>query len=153
MKKLQVKKRFDGYLPVVIDVETTGVDPKKNGLLELAAVYVNYDDDGVLAPTSESFSRHIEPFKGCEIDDEALRINGIKPGHPFRSVIAVSESDALSDLFDYISSALKKTGCRRGLLVGHNAHFDLSFVQAAMARNAMKKSPLHAFTVLFTNFS
>ena len=150
MKRCEVKKRFDGYLPVVIDVETTGVDAKKNGLLELAAVYIDYSDTGALQPATEHFSKHIKPYDGCEIDAEALRINGIKPGHPFRAIISVGEAEALSGLFDYISSALKQTGCRRGLLVGHNAHFDLSFIQAAMARNGIKKSPLHAFTVMDT---
>jgi ribonuclease T len=150
MGKFEIKKRFDGYLPVVIDVETTGVDAQENGLLEVAAVYIDYDSQGRLQPAGETFSRHIVPFEGCRIDEAALKINRIKPEHPFRSMITVSELKAMNDLFDYVSLALKKTGCRRGLLVGHNAHFDLGFIQAAMSRCELTKSPLHAFTVMDT---
>ena len=35
-------------------------------------------------------------------------------------------------------------------MVGHNAHFDLSFLKAATNRNNIKKSPFHSFSVLDT---
>ena len=34
----QLKNRFRGYFPVIIDVETAGFDAKKDALLELAAI-------------------------------------------------------------------------------------------------------------------
>jgi ribonuclease T len=150
MSDLLMKNRFDGYLPVVIDVETTGVDASKHALLEVAAVSVKYDDKGLIVPAEEHFSSHINPFDGCVIDEKAMEINGIQPSHPFRSVWAVSEGDALTSLFTYISNALKEQKCRRALLVGHNAHFDLGFIRAAMVRCKITKSPLHAFTVMDT---
>ena len=121
----RMKLRFDGYLPVVVDVETSGVDNRKHGLLEVAAVTVNYNDDGILAPV-DSFSTHVTLFEGAVVDPEALKINHIDPGHPFR--FAVPESEALESLFSFVSAALKQTGCRRAVLVGHNAHFDLGFI-------------------------
>jgi ribonuclease T len=144
----QIKKRFDGYLPVVVDVETSGVDSVKNALLEVAAAYVDYDAEGKLVVQEETYTTHVNPFEGARIDDEALKINNIDPYHPFR--FAIDEEQAITELFDYATKALKATGCRRALLVGHNAYFDLSFVNAAMKRSKIKRSPFHAFTVFDT---
>ena len=55
---ITIKKRFDGYLPVVIDVETGGVDDTRHALLEIAAVWVDYQSDGLLTP-QDSFSTHV----------------------------------------------------------------------------------------------
>ena len=150
MSELTIKQRFDGYLPVVIDVETSGVEAEKNALLEIAAVSVDYNQDGSIAPVEAHYVAHIEPFDGAVLDPEALKITGIRPDNPFRKTIAQTEQQALTGLFDYISAALKASGCRRALLVGHNAHFDLGFVQAAMRRCRISQSPLHAFTVMDT---
>ncbi len=144
----QIKKRFDGYLPVIVDVETSGVDPIKNALLEVAAAYVDYDAEGKLVVQEETYTTHVNPFEGARIEEEALKINNIDPYHPFR--FAIDEDKAIAELFDYVTKALKATGCRRALLVGHNAHFDLSFVNAAMKRSKIKRSPFHAFTVIDT---
>lgn len=142
-----IKKRFDGYLPVVIDIETSGVDFQKNAMLEIAAVLVNYNEQGLLAPAGD-FACHVTPFEGARLDKEALEITGIDPFHPFRFDIV--EVDALTQLFQFVEQALKQTGCRRAVLVGHNAHFDLSFILAAARRCKLKETPFHAFTVFDT---
>ena len=43
-----IKNRFRGFLPVVVDVETGGFDPKIHALLEIAAVIIKQDDEGRL---------------------------------------------------------------------------------------------------------
>ncbi len=40
---LQIKERFRGFLPVVVDVETAGIDPQKNALLEMCVVLILMD--------------------------------------------------------------------------------------------------------------
>ena len=40
----QLKNRFRGYFPVIIDVETAGFDAKKDALLELAAITLKMDE-------------------------------------------------------------------------------------------------------------
>ena len=45
-----LKHRFRGYLPVVIDVETAGLNAKTDALLELAAITLKMDDAGNLVP-------------------------------------------------------------------------------------------------------
>ena len=143
----QIKKRFDGYLPVVIDIETSGVDYQKNAILEIAAVTVNYNEAGLLVPAS-NFACHVTPFEGARLDEAALEITGIDQFHPFRFDIA--ENDALTQLFQFVEQTLKQTECRRAVLVGHNAHFDLSFILTAAKRCKIKATPFHAFTVFDT---
>lgn len=145
---MNMKRRFDGFLPIVIDLETSGCIPATDGMLEMAAILVRYDSNGLLQP-GELYSCHIEPFPGARLDPKALAVNRIDPGHPFR--FAIPEAQALTELFDFVRKALKQTECRRAILTGHNAHFDLSFLQAAIHRCDMrKKSPFHSFSCFDT---
>ena len=45
---------------------------------------------------------------------------------------------------------MKAAGCKRAVLVGHNAHFDLGFLNAAIARSGIKRSPFHPFSCFDT---
>ena len=47
------------------------------------------------------------------------------------------------------SKALKKYGCSRAILVGHNPSFDLNFIKAASDRTKIK-SPFHWFSTFDT---
>ncbi len=138
-----IGQRFRGFYPVVIDLETGGFNATENALLELGAVLLDMDDDGLLR-RGESFHRHVEIFPGLRCDAAALAFNGIDPSHPFR--LAQSEQHVFTDLFQKIRSAQKKHQCSRSVLVGHNAWFDLAFMNAAIERNKIKRSPLHPFT-------
>lgn len=142
-----MKERFNGYLPVVIDVETGGTNASTDALLEIGVVFIGINEDGHLTPTATDHF-NIQPFEKSRITDEALRINKIKPYHPFR--FAKEEKKALSDLFDLIRQKLKETKCTRAVLVGHNAHFDLSFLHAAVERNKLSQMPFHRFTCFDT---
>ena len=141
-----LKQRFNQYLPVVIDVETGGVNPETDALLEIAAVFLDFDTDGLLKAT-ETVAVHVEPLKGLRIHQKSLEITGIKPDHPFR--FAEPEDKSLQQIFKAINSAKKAAGCKRGMLIGHNAHFDLAFINAACQRHQIT-SPLHSFSVLDT---
>lgn len=138
----EMRKRFRGFLPVVVDVETGGVRPNNDALLEIAAITLKFNDAGNLQP-DETMHYHVKPFEGTRIDPEALKINGIDPHHPFR--FAIPEKEALEKIFASIKAAVKDKKCQRAVLVGHNAWFDLSFVQAAADRNKIK-TPFHKFT-------
>lgn len=142
-----LKDRFRGFMPVAVDVETSGIDPEAHALLEISAVLFTVGGDGQLAP-SEHVWLHVLPFKGAEIDEEALRINRIKPNHPLRP--AVPEREALRRVFRVVRRELKATGCSRAILVGHNAHFDLSVLNAAIRRSGIKRNPFHRFSVFDT---
>ncbi|MET0051763.1 MAG: ribonuclease T [Candidatus Thiodiazotropha sp.] len=142
-----ISQRFRGYLPVVVDLETAGFDPNRDALLEIAATLLAMDDEGMLRPV-ETHACHIQPFEGAHIDPKALEFNGIDPDHPFRQ--AVPETEGLRALLSPIRKAVKASGCKKAILVGHNAFFDLSFLNAAVARCAIKRNPFHPFSTFDT---
>lgn len=143
----EIAQRFRGFLPVVVDVETAGFDAKKDALLEIAAVVLGLNEQGLISP-QKTLHCHVEPFTGANLDADALAFNGIDPYHPFRN--AVLEADALSYIFKPIRQAVKGCGCKRAILVGHNAFFDLSFLNAAVARSGVKRNPFHPFSTFDT---
>ena len=138
-----MKRRFRGFFPVIVDVETGGFNAKTDALLEIAAVTVKFDEQGVLHPDAE-YHYNVEPFEGANIETAALEFTGIDPSNPLR--FAVSESTALKEIFSAIRSAQKEADCQRSVLVGHNAAFDIGFVQAAAQRIDAKRNPFHPFT-------
>ncbi len=143
----RIAERFRGFLPVVVDVETGGFNAATDALLEIAAVTLFMDEDFRLC-LGETISCHVEPFPDANLDPKALAFTGIDPHHPFRE--ALSERDALQAVFTPIRRAVKESGCRRAILVGHNAFFDLSFVNAAVERTGIKRNPFHPFSTFDT---
>ncbi len=135
--------RFRGFLPVVVDVETGGFDPKTDALLEVAAAIISMDDAGQLYP-EPIISTHVIPFEGANMDPKSMEVNGIDPYHPLRA--ARKEHDAMSYLFKPIRQAVKAASCTRAILVGHNAFFDLSFINACVTRTGIKRNPFHPFS-------
>ncbi|MES1939562.1 ribonuclease T [Salinisphaera sp. T5B8] len=140
-------QRFRGFLPVVVDVETGGFNNATDALLEIAAVTVDFNAEGQLE-LRESVSYHVEPFEGANIEPASLEVNGIDPHHPLRP--ALPEREALARVFRVVRTMVKDTGCKRAVLVGHNAHFDLGFLNAAIARTGIKRSPFHPFSCFDT---
>ena len=140
-------KRFRGFLPVVVDVETGGFNSKTDALLEIAAVLVDFGDGGILT-RGETIRFHVKPFEGANLEPASLAINGIDPHHPLRP--AIDERDALQRLFRGVRTAVKDAGCSRAILVGHNAAFDLSFLNEAIARSEIKRNPFHPFSCFDT---
>ncbi len=145
-RSLPIKNRFRGFLPVVVDVETSGIDPERNALLEMSVVLIDQDHSGLYHQT-DCFYEHILPFENSILDEKSLAFNGIDPFQPLR--FALEEKEALSRLFLPIRQAIKKSRCQRAVLVGHNAWFDLLFVKAAIKRTGLT-SPFHAFTCFDT---
>jgi ribonuclease T len=99
--KAPIARRFRGFLPIVIDVETGGFNPKRDALLEIAAVLLDMDEQGI-----------------------------------------ISRKETIS--------CIKDSGCSRAVLVGHNAAFDLAFVNAAVDRTRIKRNPFHPFSTFDT---
>ena len=140
---IEIKNRFRGFLPVVIDVETGGFNAATDALLEIAACILEMDAEGRLVP-GDLIMRHVEPFEGANLESAALEFNGIRPEHPLR--LAVAEKEALRDVFQPVRRRLRETGCKRAILVGHNPTFDLSFLNAAVKRTDYKRNPFHPFS-------
>ena len=140
---LPMAKRFRGFLPVVVDVETGGFNSATDALLEIAAVLVEIQADGTLM-TGETHRYHVKPFEGANMEPASLEVIGIDPHHPLRP--AIPERDALQRVFRTVRSAVRENDCNRAILVGHNSFFDLSFLNAAVARAGIKRNPFHPFS-------
>ncbi len=143
---MQISKRFRGFLPVVVDVETSGFNCQNNALLELAAIIIAMDNNAKIYP-KQTLHFHIKPFKNAEISKSAMEFNNIIIGHPFR--YEVSEKIALNELYSTINQELKQANCTKAILVGHNANFDLGFIKKASKRCSLQ-SEFHQFSTLDT---
>ncbi|MGB5256875.1 MAG: ribonuclease T [Woeseiaceae bacterium] len=139
--------RFRGFLPVVVDVETGGFNAKTDALLEIAMVLLQYSPDGLLR-RDETIRYHVKPFEGANLEPASLAVNGIDPHHPLRP--AIEERDALQRIFREVRRSVRENRCSRAVLVGHNAHFDLGFLNEAVARSAIKRNPFHPFSCFDT---
>jgi ribonuclease T len=142
-----MSRRFRAFLPVVIDVETGGFNSATDALLEIAAVMIAFGPDGRLQ-RGETHSYHVRPFEGANLEAASLAVNGIDPWHPLRP--AIPEKDALGRIFTEVRAAMKAQDCKRAVLVGHNAAFDLGFLNAAVARAEIKRNPFHPFSCFDT---
>ena len=142
-----ISRRFRGFLPVVVDVETAGFNAETDALLEIAAVPIHMDASGIVYP-GDTVSAHVKPFPGANLEAAALAFTGIDPHHPLR--IAEDEGPALKKIFEPIRNVLKGSKCSRAILVGHNPAFDLAFLKAAVARTGVKHNPFHQFSTFDT---
>jgi ribonuclease T len=142
-----MSNRFRGFLPVVVDVETGGFNARTDALLEIAAVLVELNGDGDVE-RGETIRYHVKPFEGANMEEASLAVNGIDPHHPLRP--AIDERDALQRTFREVRRAVRENGCSRAVLVGHNAHFDLGFLNEAIRRSSIKRSPFHPFSCFDT---
>lgn len=105
---------------IVVDVETTGLDPSRHSIVSIGAVsYENPDC---------TFYTECRPWTGTEIDDRALQVNGftraqlLDVGRPL-AIAAIRRFDAWAR-----SSPLSM------VLANHNVAFDVGFLQMAYDR-------------------
>ncbi len=111
----KVKREHKGYsllIPtdnyVVIDIETTGLDPARDSIIELGAVRFRGDK------SVSEFSTLINP--GFEIDEYISDLTGISND---MLSSAPSLDQQLPAYLDYIGS---------DIIVGHNVNFDINFL-------------------------
>lgn len=144
---MPMNERFRGFLPVVVDVETGGFNAKTDALLEIAAVFLRMNVKGEIC-RHRTVAFHVQPFAGANLEPKSLEVNGIDPYHPLR--LAVPEKEALEGVFREVRREMRLNLCKRAILVGHNAPFDLGFVRAAIERCDIKRDPFHPFSCLDT---
>ncbi len=135
-------KRFRGFFPVVIDVETAGFNNQTDALLEIAVSTLKMDEQGLLSLDSTTHF-HVAPFEGANIEKAAIEFNGIDPFSPLRG--AVQESEAIKEICKVVRKAQKAAGCQRSVVVAHNSAFDHGFLSAAIERCNIKRTPFHPF--------
>jgi DNA polymerase-3 subunit epsilon len=102
----------EGPIFIAFDTETTGLEPKTDKIVEIGAV--KFDRLGLIG----RFSVLINP--GIPMPAEAARVNGITD-EMLRKQPPLEE--VLPDFLRFIG---------KGILVAHNAPFDVSFINAAL---------------------
>ncbi len=143
---MRFNERFRGFLPVVIDVETGGVNPTQHALLELSLVLLEWEADQLKLASVHAWE--ITPHPATIVTEESIKFTQINPNDTARH--SVAEEHAIRESFRLVRRAVKEAKCQRALLTGHNAHFDHQFVFNAARRNKVGRNPFHPFTVLDT---
>ena len=108
---------------IVVDVETTGIDPIKNSIVSIGAV-------DFLNPQN-TFYKECKTWRGAEISDQALKINGFT-----RKQINSNKKDKLRqtiiDFYVWSSQVYDAT------IAGHNPSFDIGFLNDSLKRSGLK---------------
>ncbi|MEM7601607.1 MAG: exonuclease domain-containing protein [Verrucomicrobiota bacterium] len=105
---------------VVIDLETTGTDPQKHGLVDIAARLVFDELD-----RSSEFSQVCEPPSGTVWDSGAWAVNGRLPERCDPGEVDpnwTSEEEAIHGLIGWLGASEKV------MIAGINPHFDRDFL-------------------------
>jgi DNA polymerase-3 subunit epsilon len=98
---------------LVVDVETTGLDPNKDEIIELAMVPFSYSLDGRIFDVKPHFQGLQQPSKS--IPDEITRITGIT------NEMVAGKSIDLEAVNPIVSSS--------DIIIAHNASFDRRFLE------------------------
>ena len=109
------------FLGILLDLETTGLDPDTDEIIEIAMLPFSYSADGRIFEVGEGLDRLRQP--GQPIPDIATRITGITD-----SMVAGQSIDP-QEVADFIAKA--------HLIIAHNARFDRPFAERFCA--AFKK--------------
>ena len=141
----KIKKIFNGFVPVVIDCEMSGVNPLEHALLEVGAFHLDIKNNELVM--GDSFHQHVIGFEGAKYNDDAMKVNGIIADHPLR--FAIDEKSMMKKFRDFLRLKIKEVGARRAILVGHNIHFDLNFLLECQKRTGIEL-PIHHFCVIDT---
>ena len=143
---MEMKARFRGFLPVVVDLETGGFDSAKHAVLEIAALTLEFDEERLVIGARHRWA--VQPHRKTAVEEASLKLTGIDLADPDRA--AVGEDVAVRELFRIVRREVKRHGCQRAILTGHNAHFDHAFIHTAAERSGVKRSPFHPFSVMDT---
>lgn len=115
MKKNKLTQRITSF--VCFDIETTGLNPSTNQIIEIGAVKVK---DGKV---SGRFSELINP--GIPLPDLIVRLTGI--------------NDAMLKNADTVSNVLRRflEFAEEEVVIGHNIMFDYSFIKSAAVKEKL----------------
>jgi DNA polymerase III, epsilon subunit and related 3''-5'' exonucleases len=103
--------------PIAIDVETGGINPDTDALLSIGAYCAN----------GETFYAEIQPVPGLNIEESALKINGLNPDS--LKTTGAEEGEVIRQLLTFI----KQNG--DATILGENPTFDAGFIRAACRRH------------------
>lgn len=118
---------------VMLDVETSGLDPQRHQILTLDATYLTRV--GVeWVPTGDSLSTMVSICPWARIEDQALKVNRLKLEDLNR--MGRPEADVMAALVAWVKNCAATPQGEGAyiLLAGYNVGFDRSFLEAAFDR-------------------
>ncbi len=110
------QKKQESY--VCVDLETTGLNPKTDKIIEIGAVRV---ENGV---RTEAFETFVNP--ACLLPQKITELTGITDN-------ALKDAPEIADVLPDLMAFL-----REDVLLGHSVLFDYSFIKKAAVNNRMK---------------
>jgi DNA polymerase-3 subunit epsilon len=113
---------LNGNKLCVIDVETTGLDPKIHEIIEVCVLYL----DSFIRPVGLPFNVFLTPQRPETIDPKALKANGTNIMEVMRRGIDPFKA---ADLFEEWFGKLELPSNKKITPLGHNYHFDRGFLQ------------------------
>lgn len=128
MEKHNLEGEREGKMKLCFaDVETTGVDHKRNGIIQLAGSICNLDDDNKLIELS-SFNYKLKPMPNDIIEDRALQVNGITR----EQLMKFTDSRVVYSYFTGILSEHCDKYDKEDKLffAGYNSRFDYDFMRS-----------------------
>lgn len=121
--KKELSTLFSRYnVIIVFDVETSGLNPVKDQIVELAAVKLSFTEGKLL---KVPLSCYIQLYDNHRMSEEASTVNHITEYQLYNYGITITEA---------VEQFLELAGRNRCLLVAHNAAFDLSFLECALRK-------------------
>jgi DNA polymerase III epsilon subunit-like protein len=104
---------------IVLDIETTGLDPAKHGIVSVGAVEFENPDN--------QFYEECRVSEGVPIEQEAVNINGFSH-EAMRDVSKQTTGSLLENLLEWIQT------CGEWTIAGHNVHCDIEFIDRAASK-------------------
>ena len=113
-----------------IDTETTGLDAKRHGIVQVAGIIESCGAENI------SFNYMVQPFPEDEVEDKALEVSRITRD---RLQTFASPRDVHADLIKIFSGVVDRFDKHSKMLfAGYNAGFDMDFMRAFFTKSGDK---------------
>ncbi|MCL2391086.1 MAG: 3'-5' exonuclease [Oscillospiraceae bacterium] len=119
---------FCTHNPIILfDVETTGLSSDVDDLIELGAIILSLNQKNTIA--KEELNCLIKLPEGKHLSAEISKLTGIT--NEMLETQGLTQQDAANTFVDMI----EQSSPDRILFIAHNAHFDISFLNAFLRKN------------------
>lgn len=113
---------------IVVDVETTGLNPDKHSLLSIGAVDFENPE--------RQFYEECQIWPGAHVDAKALAVNGFTK-EQINDSRKLTEGEIVQNFLAWVGASAEQT------VAGQNPFVDVSFIEAGARRNHMSTSLHH----------
>lgn len=105
---------------IILDIETSGLDPRKSSLLSIGAIDFDNPDD--------SFYGECQVFQGAEINPKSLEITGFT-NEQITDSKKTTTTNLLRNFLNWLSEKKDQT------IAGQNVHWDVEFLRQELNRS------------------